>query len=81
MVFKGIKFGDKHITAEYTTQPPANYLVGGFIKYYTDARHPEYIDMKKQSRAPPVRTFKIRVDLFNRLMEVTITNVRRTRRN
>lgn len=80
MVFKGIKFGDKHITAEYTTQPAANYLVGGFIKYYTDARHPEYKSMDQEDRAPPVRTFKIRVDLFNRFMEVTITNVRRRRR-
>ena len=76
-MYKGIKIGDVHLTAELDSQEPGNYLIGGFIKYYTDEKHPNF--KKANVDAPPVKMLKIRVDAFKWLTEVTITNARRRR--
>lgn len=76
-MYNGLKIGKYHITGEIARLPDANYLLGGFIKYYTDAKHPDYIG----GEAPPVRQIQIRADFITHLAEVRISNVKRKRRD
>jgi hypothetical protein len=76
-MYAGIKTRIGHLTAEYDSIEPGNYNIGFLASYHTDAKHPNYIEA--DTDAPPVKSFKIRVDLFNRLMEVRFSNARRTR--
>lgn len=73
-MLKALKIYGYSAVAGIRHQPAANYLIGGFVKYYSDARHPEWHDLKPKDREAPVKHFKIRLDLLTYIMEVTITN-------
>lgn len=73
-----LKIGSYHLSVEFRPQEPGNYLLGGFAKYYSDKRHPNYDEIKAED-IPPVKMLQTRIDLFTVMVEVILSNVKRER--